>query len=430
MRSTSCARARPATPRTTRRHPARPRLPAAALSRACVSARPRCARSRAHWARAAPGCVYIATEGPLGWAARRVARRLGIPVATGLHTRFDHYMRDYGVRFPRTDRAALDAPLPQRRRRDARRDARVAGLPRRARASPIRCASRARSMARCSIPRKRDRAPARAHGARATARWSRSTSAASPRKRTSRSRSTPSARCSACARMRASCSSATARCAHRWREANPDFVFCGLQRGEDLARHFASGDVFLFPSRSETFGNVTLEAMASGVPTDRLRLRRRARTPAQRRPRHARARRRRRRLHRRGRAPGRTTTSACAACATPRARRSNTCTPTRSPRNSTPCCSASPTQEDAPMRSVHWPGFAARADAAWCLRTNHWCAHRGVRALLRPRQPAGRRHRLVRADGGDGRVRRSHGPVRRGASRGDRLHRARAVSRC
>ena len=48
---------------------------------------------------------------------------------------------------------------------------------------------------------------------------------------------------------------------------NPDFVFCGIQRGEDLARHFASADLFLFSSHSETFGNVTLEAMASGVPT-------------------------------------------------------------------------------------------------------------------------------------------------------------------
>ena len=48
---------------------------------------------------------------------------------------------------------------------------------------------------------------------------------------------------------------------------NPDFVFCGIQRGEALARHFASSDLFLFPSRSETYGNVTLEAMASGVPT-------------------------------------------------------------------------------------------------------------------------------------------------------------------
>ena len=47
---------------------------------------------------------------------------------------------------------------------------------------------------------------------------------------------------------------------------NPDFVFCGVRRGTDLARHFASGDLFLFPSRSETFGNVTLEAMASAVP--------------------------------------------------------------------------------------------------------------------------------------------------------------------
>ncbi|HBK44900.1 MAG TPA: glycosyl transferase, partial [Xanthomonadaceae bacterium] len=48
---------------------------------------------------------------------------------------------------------------------------------------------------------------------------------------------------------------------------NPDFIFCGVQRGDALARHFASGDLFLFPSRSETFGNVTLEAMASGVAT-------------------------------------------------------------------------------------------------------------------------------------------------------------------
>src|SRR3546814_2990345 len=50
-------------------------------------------------------------------------------------------------------------------------------------------------------------------------------------------------------------------------DLHPDFIFCGVQRGEALARHFASADLFLFPSLSETFGNVTLEAMASGVPT-------------------------------------------------------------------------------------------------------------------------------------------------------------------
>ncbi len=47
----------------------------------------------------------------------------------------------------------------------------------------------------------------------------------------------------------------------------PDGIFLGYQRGEELARSYASSDIFLFPSETETFGNVTLEAMASGLPT-------------------------------------------------------------------------------------------------------------------------------------------------------------------
>ena len=43
-------------------------------------------------------------------------------------------------------------------------------------------------------------------------------------------------------------------------------LFLGYQRGEDLATAYASSDIFLFPSETETFGNVTLEAMASGIP--------------------------------------------------------------------------------------------------------------------------------------------------------------------
>lgn len=51
----------------------------------------------ANWSADPPDAIYVATEGPLGWSALRAARRLGIPVATGFHTRFDQYMRDYGA---------------------------------------------------------------------------------------------------------------------------------------------------------------------------------------------------------------------------------------------------------------------------------------------------------------------------------------------
>jgi glycosyltransferase involved in cell wall biosynthesis len=50
-----------------------------------------------------------------------------------------------------------------------------------------------------------------------------------------------------------------------WQARRPDAIFCGTQIGEPLAAHYASGDVFLFPSLTETWGNVTIEAMASGL---------------------------------------------------------------------------------------------------------------------------------------------------------------------
>ena len=47
----------------------------------------------------------------------------------------------------------------------------------------------------------------------------------------------------------------------------PHAVFAGFLRDEALATAYASSDLFVFPSDSESFGNVTLEAMASGLPT-------------------------------------------------------------------------------------------------------------------------------------------------------------------
>lgn len=50
------------------------------------------------------------------------------------------------------------------------------------------------------------------------------------------------------------------------RAALPDAVFAGFLTGIELARAYASSDIFFFPSESETFGNVTLEALACGLP--------------------------------------------------------------------------------------------------------------------------------------------------------------------
>ena len=55
--------------------------------------------------------------------------------------------------------------------------------------------------------------------------------------------------------------------ARGWFETNlPGAVFAGFKTGDDLGQALASGDVFFNPSVTETFGNVTLEAMASGLP--------------------------------------------------------------------------------------------------------------------------------------------------------------------
>jgi glycosyltransferase involved in cell wall biosynthesis len=51
------------------------------------------------------------------------------------------------------------------------------------------------------------------------------------------------------------------------RQLCPDAAFTGYLAGQELARAFASADIFAFPSTTDTFGNVVLEALASGLPT-------------------------------------------------------------------------------------------------------------------------------------------------------------------
>lgn len=217
------------------------------------------------WKADRPDAIYVATEGPLGWSALRAARTLRVPAATGFHTRFDHYMRDYGV--------PVLQPVALRWMRHFHNSANATLVPTeelRASLSDMgfRDVVRLPRAVDCALfhPERRDDA--------LRARWG-------LRPETPAvihlGRIAPEKNLALAVRAFREIQAHRPDARFVWvgdgpsREQlakdNPDFVFCGIQRGEALARHFASADLFLFPSRTETYGNVTLEALASGVPT-------------------------------------------------------------------------------------------------------------------------------------------------------------------
>ncbi|MEQ8033365.1 glycosyltransferase family 1 protein [Xanthomonas sp. WHRI 6106] len=218
-----------------------------------------------HWRTTQPDAIYVATEGPLGWSAMRAARRLGIPVASGFHTRFDEYLPDYGaawlqgtaLRWMRRFHNQADATLVPTR--ELLQFLRNDGFAR------VQLLARAVDSQQFD-PRRRDPALRTEWGIDSDG------FAAIYVGRIANEKNLPLAilafRTLQRTRPKARfvwVGDGPAR--DKIAQEHPDFIFCGIQRGEALARHFASGDLFLFPSRSETFGNVTLEAMASGVAT-------------------------------------------------------------------------------------------------------------------------------------------------------------------
>lgn len=212
-----------------------------------------------------PDAIYVATEGPLGWSALRAARSLRIPAATGFHTRFDRYMRDYGVpllqplalSWMRRFHNGADATLvPTEALRDE-----LTGL---GFERPVRLPRAVDSV--MFHPMNRNDALRASWGLRAEDLAVIHLGRIAPEKNLElavRAFREIQQRCPAARFIWVGDGPAR----EQLERDHPDFVFCGIQRGEALARHFASADLFLFPSRSETYGNVTLEAMASGVPT-------------------------------------------------------------------------------------------------------------------------------------------------------------------
>lgn len=220
---------------------------------------------RAHWTLARPDAVYIATEGPLGWSALRAARRLGIPAATGFHTRFDDYAARYGV-------GALSPVVFSWLRGFHNRGAatlvptdELAGFLRGRGFRQVVKLSRAVDTVLFDpshrMPGLRhewglgDDGLAVIHVGRIAPEKNLALAVSSFRAIQAQR---PDARF-------IWVGDGPSRAALE--RENPDFIFTGTRRGLDLARHYASADLFVFPSTSETFGNVTLEAMASGVAT-------------------------------------------------------------------------------------------------------------------------------------------------------------------
>jgi glycosyltransferase involved in cell wall biosynthesis len=215
------------------------------------------------WTINRPDVVQIATEGPLGWSALAAANKLRLPVASDFHTNFHSYSQHYGFGLLRR---AIVAYL-----RKFHNKAAVTLVP----TEGIRRELHGHGYDNLEIigrgvdtqlfhPGRRDAA--------LRARWG-----VGEHETVALYVGRLAAEKNLALVFRAWDAMREAHPATRlvlvgdgperasWQAQRPDAIFCGTQIGDALAAHYASGDVFLFPSLTETWGNVTIEAMASGL---------------------------------------------------------------------------------------------------------------------------------------------------------------------
>ncbi|MBF8779492.1 glycosyltransferase family 1 protein [Pseudomonas fulva] len=217
------------------------------------------------WRRQRPDVLYIATEGPLGLSALRAARRLGIAVVSGFHTNFPQYSGQYGfglltralthyLRWFHRRTAITLVPSTTQRIELERRGFERLGLMARGVDADLFTPCRRHQALRESWGLGPDDiavlhvgrlAPEKNLGLLGPCMQALQEAYPERRLRLVIVGDGP---------QRASLE-----------QRLPEAIFCGVQRGERLAEHYASGDLFLFPSLTETFGNVVLEALASGL---------------------------------------------------------------------------------------------------------------------------------------------------------------------
>ena len=215
------------------------------------------------WRMKRPDVVHLVTEGPLGWSALSAALLMNIPVTSDFHTNFHHYSRHYGLGWFKT-------PI-EKYLRNFHNRTRMTMVPTHAmRDELLQDGYHHLKVVARGVDTQLFTPARRSDSLRAT--WG-----AGPNDvvaiyvgRLAAEKNLPVV-LRAFAALRARQPSAKlvlvgdGPLREELARAFPDTIFAGMRIGDELATYYASGDVFLFPSLTETFGNVTLEAMASGL---------------------------------------------------------------------------------------------------------------------------------------------------------------------
>ncbi len=221
------------------------------------------ARLKSRWRTAPPDLVHVATEGPLGFAAVHAARSLGLPVTSGFHTNFHAYSRHYGVGFIRQAGFAYLRHLHNLTRCTFAPSADVVDTLAAAGLRNVRLLGRGVDTSLFD-PRRRDETLRASWGAAPETPVALYVGRLAPEKNLALVVAAWTALRSALPGLRlvlVGDGPSRRELEHKY----PEIHFAGVRRGDDLARHYASGDLFLFASVTETFGNVVTEALASGL---------------------------------------------------------------------------------------------------------------------------------------------------------------------